>query len=68
MTQSIGTRILMKRVEPDDSVKRVEPSQEWPPGLFEEIVDLLAEALVLDYQRIRRVTVNSPPRSDRKNP
>jgi len=51
----------MKRVEPDDSAKRVEPSQEWPPGLFEEIVDLLAEALVLDYQRIRGVTVNSPP-------
>ena len=50
----------MKRVEPDDSAKRVEPSQEWPPGLFEEIVDLLAEALVLDYQRIRGDTVNSP--------
>ena len=56
----------MKRVEPDNSAKRGEPSQGWPPHLFDEIVDLLAEALVLDYQGLNRSTVNSHPRSDRK--
>lgn len=56
----------MKRVDPDNSEERGEPSLEWPPRLFDEIVDLLAEALVLDYQRVSGRTVNSPPRTDRK--
>ena len=50
----------MKRVDPDNSKERGFPSEGWPPRLFDEIVDLLAEALVLDYQRIRGDTVNSP--------
>lgn len=35
--------------------------QLWSPELFEEITDLLAEALYKDYQEHRRATVNSPP-------
>ncbi len=57
----------MKRVEADNSAKRVEPSREWPLVLFDEIVDLLAEALVLDYQSLKGRTVSSPPRTDRKS-
>ena len=32
----------------------------WSPQLFEEITDLLAEALFQDFQAHRRVTVQSP--------
>jgi hypothetical protein len=55
----------MKREVSDDSEEHGESSQGWPPDLFDEIVDLLAEALVLDYQGIRGNTVNSPPRTNR---
>jgi hypothetical protein len=34
--------------------------------LFEEIVALLAEALVLDFQAHANITGNSPPLIDRK--
>jgi hypothetical protein len=34
--------------------------------LFNELVALLAEMLMLDYQEHTQVTVSSPPRSDRK--
>ncbi len=57
----------MKHETLDDSEGHGESSQEWPPCLFNEIVDLLAEALVLDYQRISGRTVSSPPRTDRNN-
>jgi len=33
-------------------------------ALFNEIVALLAEMLVLDYQEHKRITVSSPPRID----
>jgi hypothetical protein len=56
----------MTRDVSDDSEENGESSQGWPPRLFDEIVNLLAEALVLDYQRFRGRTVSSPPRSDRK--
>jgi hypothetical protein len=32
----------------------------WSPELFEQITDLLAEALFQDYQRHVKATVNSP--------
>jgi len=32
----------------------------WSPKLFEEITDLLAEALFQDFQAHRRATVQSP--------
>ena len=35
--------------------------------LFEEITDLLAEALLKDFQAHRRATVNSPRGNDHKN-
>jgi len=50
----------MKREGSDESEGHGESSQGWPPGLFDEIVDLLAEALVLDYQRFSGGTVSSP--------
>lgn len=34
--------------------------------LFNEMVVLLAEILMLDYQEYTQVTVSSPPRIDRK--
>jgi len=54
----------MNPVGSDDSAKRGELPQEWPPRLFDEIADLLAEALVLDYQGMSERTVNSPPGDD----
>jgi hypothetical protein len=36
------------------------------PEVFNEIVSLLAEILILDYQQHKRVTVGSPPLSNRK--
>lgn len=62
----IGLSILMKHEVSDESEEHGESSQGWPPGLYDEIVDLLAEALVLDYQDISTRTVNSPPRFDQK--
>ena len=56
----------MKRVDPDNSEGIGVPPQGWPPRLFDEIVDILAEALVLDYQRVSDRTVNSPPEDDNK--
>lgn len=50
----------------DDADGHGESSQGWPPELVDEIVDLLAEALVLDYQRVSDPTVSSPPRFDQK--
>ena len=32
----------------------------WPPELFEEITDLMAEALFQDFQGHRKATVQSP--------
>ena len=39
-----------------------------PAHLVPEIVAILAEALALDYQAHEKLTVNSPPLSDRKTP
>lgn len=64
--RTIGSRILMKREVSDDSEEHGESSQGWPPRLFDEIVNLLAEALVLDYQRVSGPTVSSPPQTNRK--
>lgn len=61
----VGSSILMKREVSDDSEGEGESSQEWPPGLFDEIVALVAEALVLDYQCVSDSTVNSPHGIDR---
>jgi hypothetical protein len=36
----------------------------WSPQLFEEITDLMAEALFQDFQAHRRATVQSPRGSD----
>jgi hypothetical protein len=36
----------------------------WSPQLFEEITDLMAEALFQDFQAHRRATVESPQGSD----
>ena len=38
----------------------------WSPQLFEEITDLLAEALFQDFQAHRRATVQSPQGPNRK--
>ena len=38
----------------------------WSPQLFEEITDLMAEALFQDFQAHRRATVQSPQGIDRK--
>jgi hypothetical protein len=38
----------------------------WSPELFEQITDLLAEALFQDYQRHVKATVNSPQGIDDK--
>jgi hypothetical protein len=38
----------------------------WTPELFEEITDLLAEALFQDFQAYRSTTVQSPQGIDRK--
>ena len=57
----------MKREVSDESAAHGESSQGWPPRLFDEIVELLAEALVLDYQGVRGpTTVGSPQGIDRK--
>lgn len=37
------------------------PGNPWSPQLFEEITDLLAEALYKDFQEHRRATVDSHP-------
>ena len=58
----------MKHEAPDDAEGHGESSQGWPPRLFDEIVDLLAEALVLDYQGISDRTVNSPQGNDHSHP
>ena len=39
-----------------------------PAHLVPEIVAILAEALALDYQAHEKLTVKSPPLSDRKTP
>jgi hypothetical protein len=39
----------------------------WSPQLFEEITDLLAEALFQDFQTHRRATVQSPQGLNHKN-
>jgi hypothetical protein len=41
-----------------------QPSIPWSPQLFEEITDLLAEALYQDFQAIRKSMVNSPQGMD----
>jgi hypothetical protein len=41
-------------------------SRPWSPQLFEEITDLLAEALVQDFQEHRRATVKSPQGTNHK--
>lgn len=56
----------MKPEVSDDAEGHGESSKGWPPRLFDEIVDVLAEALVLDYQRVSGHTVSSPPRIDQK--
>lgn len=40
----------------------------WPPELFEEITDLLAEALFQDFQTHRKATVRSPLGRQHINP
>jgi len=37
------------------------------PALFDALVNLLAEALVLDFQACGELTGNSPPQTDRKD-
>lgn len=44
-----------------------ELSQAWSPQLVEEITDLLAEALFLDFQQHIRATVKSPRGNDHRN-
>jgi hypothetical protein len=39
---------------------------DWTPELFEEITDLMAEALFQDFQAHRRATVQSPQGIDRE--
>jgi len=39
---------------------------DWSPETFEQITDLLAEALFQDFQRHVRVTVNSPQGNNHK--
>ncbi len=39
----------------------------WSPQLFEEITDLLAEALFQDFQAHRRATVQSPQGIDHRS-
>lgn len=39
----------------------------WSPQLFEEITDLLAEALFQDFQAHRRATVQSPQGINHRN-
>lgn len=56
----------MKDEVSDESEGHGESSQGWPPRLFDEIVDLLAEALVLDYQGVSGRTDNSHPQTNRK--
>lgn len=56
----------MKRDVPDESEEHGESSQGWPPRLFDEIVNLLAEALVLDYQLVSGRTDGSPQGINRK--
>ena len=53
----------MKPEVSDDAEGHGESSQGWPPRLFDEIVDVLAEALVVDYQQVSGPTVSSPPGS-----
>ncbi len=38
----------------------------WSPQLFEEITDLMAEALFQDFQAHRRLTVQSPQGMNQK--
>ncbi len=40
----------------------------WSPQLFEEITELLAEALFQDFQAHRRATVQSPQGSNHRIP
>ena len=57
----------MKHEVSDEAEEHGESSQGWPPRLFDEIVNLLAEALVLDYQGFSDRTDNSPQGIDRKS-
>lgn len=41
-------------------------NRSWSPQLFEEITDLLAEALFQDFQAHRRATVQSPQGIDHR--
>jgi hypothetical protein len=54
------TRILPKT---DDDFSNVPSMADGPQ--FTEIVALLAEILVLDYQEHQQITVGSPPQSNR---
>lgn len=43
------------------SAIHVVPSAEWSPDLIGQVAELLAEALVLDFQAHREPMANSPP-------
>ena len=50
----------MARNRSDDCSMASPNRPDWPPETFEQITDLLAEALFQDFQRHVRATVNSP--------
>jgi hypothetical protein len=61
---AMTTSVLNSDPLSDDTTR---PALPWSPQLFEEITDLLAEALFKDYQEHRRATVNSPPGMNQTN-
>ena len=50
------------------SGSRPSPKDRWPSEVFEAITDLMADALVEDFQRHRAATVRSPQGADHRNP
>jgi len=42
------------------SKSKASGTRPWPPELFEEITELMAEALFQDFQAHRKATVQSP--------
>jgi hypothetical protein len=68
-TQGTLTRSGMKTTchkTPAPVIPETTLNRPWSPQLFEEITDLLAEALFQDFQAHRRATVQSPQGSNRK--
>lgn len=45
---------------PTPVIPEITLNRPWSPQLFEELTDLMAEALFQDFQAYRRATVQSP--------